>query len=339
MSTTDTMTPLVSAPWFDADGNPLPVRALPGLRPEVVRGLQCSYPGIIRPTLRALLETCCGLAATELGSIDFTGCWFPEEPCQVFRPCLTLAIDDAGRRWIAEIGDKDLPGPIWCVFHDPKVAVYVSDDLAAFIGTLRGCSCRGETVKWLQSLSTQARTVWTRRHALARRPYEIHESDGQIRGWLAGLPFDAYVYDLRAPMIARGWPYGLVGPTGRLFRCGRLPVFAVAGSPSERRRQRFSATIPPTYSGAKARAEVVDASALRNRRKPPSIPAHIIQGPAIGQASSSRARPPIHGWRRVALNLPQPLAKKNFGRGSWHTSSREFSQFSPLFFFGRTLVS
>ena len=67
MSTTDTMTPLVSAPWFDADGNPLPVRALPGLRPEVVRGLECSYPGIIHPTLRALLETCCGLAS-EVGA-------------------------------------------------------------------------------------------------------------------------------------------------------------------------------------------------------------------------------------------------------------------------------
>jgi hypothetical protein len=45
MSTTDTMTPLVSAPWFDADGNSLPVRALPGLRPEVIQGLECSYPG------------------------------------------------------------------------------------------------------------------------------------------------------------------------------------------------------------------------------------------------------------------------------------------------------
>jgi hypothetical protein len=245
MSTTDTMTPLVSAPWFDADGNPLPVRALPGLRPEVVRGLECSYPGIINATLRALLETCCGLAATELGSVDFTGRWFPEEPCPVFRPCLTLAIDDAGRRWIAEIGGKDSQGPIWCVFPDPKVAVYVSDDLAAFIGTLRGCSCRGETLKWLQNLSAQARVVWTRRHALARRPYEVHESDEQLRGWLAGLPFDAYVYDLRAPTIARGRPYGLVGPSGRLYRCGRLPVFAVAGSRSEGWRQEFSAAIPP----------------------------------------------------------------------------------------------
>jgi len=125
------------------------------------------------------------------------------------------------------------------------VAVYVSDDLAAFIGTRRGCACRGETLKWLQNLSAQARVVWTRRHALARRPYELDESEEQIRGWLAGLPFDAYVYDLRAPTIARGWPYGLVGPSGRLYRCGRLPVFAVAGSPSEGWRQVFSAGIPP----------------------------------------------------------------------------------------------
>lgn len=284
MSTADTMTPLVAGPWLDAHGKPLPVRALPGLRPEVIQGLACSFPGIISPALKALLETCCGLAETKIGSIDFTGCWFPEEPCGVFQPCLTLAIDDAGRRWIGEIGEKDLPGPIWCVFPDPKVALYVSDDLAAFIATLRSCACRGETLQWLQDLSAQARTVWSRRHALARRPYELHESDMQIRGWLGGLPFDAYVYDLRTPTIARGWPYGLAGPSARLYRCGRLPVFAVVGSPSEGWRQKFSATIPPTYPGAKARAEVVDIAALRTRRRPRSMPAKPLQWPATAVA-------------------------------------------------------
>ncbi|MDP9013327.1 MAG: hypothetical protein M3O41_11840 [Pseudomonadota bacterium] len=254
MSTADTMTPLVSAPWVDAHGRPLPVRALPGLRPEAIHSLGCSSPAIISPALGSLLETCCGLADTEIGNIDFTGCWFPEESCPVFQPCLTLAIDDSGRRWIGELGEKDLPGPIWCVFPDPKVAIYVSDDLAEFLGTLRRCATRCETLKWLQDLSAQARTVWGRRHALARRPYEVREADERIRGWLAGLPFDAYVYDLRTPKIARGWPYGLAGPSGKLYRCGRLPVFAVAGSPSEGWRQEFSATIPPTYPGAKARA-------------------------------------------------------------------------------------
>jgi hypothetical protein len=86
--------------------------------------------------MKALLSACCGLAGTEIGSIDFTGCWFPEEPYAVFRPALTLAIDDAERRWIAEIGDKDLPGPVWCLFPDPEVAVYVSDDVAAFMSTI-----------------------------------------------------------------------------------------------------------------------------------------------------------------------------------------------------------
>ena len=135
MSAPDTMMPLVSAPWLDADGNPLSVKPLPGLRSEVIQSLECSYPGILTPAMKALLGTCCGLAGTELGSIDFTGCWFLEEPYAVFRPALTLAIDDAERRWIAEIGNKDLPGPVWCVFPDPEVAVYVSDDLAAFMAT------------------------------------------------------------------------------------------------------------------------------------------------------------------------------------------------------------
>jgi len=280
MSTADTMTPLVSAPWVDADGNPLPERSLPGLRSEVIHGLECSYPGIVSPAHKALLEICCGLAETELGRVDFTGCLFPEEPCAVFRPCLTLAIDDAGRRWIAEIGDQALPGPIWCVFPDPKVAVYVSDDLPAFLATLRGCACRGETLKWLQNLSSQARAVWTQRHALAQRPYQLHDTDEKVSGWLAGLPFDAYVYDLRTPKIARGWPYGLAGPSARLYRCARLPVFAVVRSASEGWRQKFSETIPPTYPKATARAEMVELAARRKRRTPRSIPAN--QGLASG---------------------------------------------------------
>jgi hypothetical protein len=220
--------------------------------------------------MQALLSTCCGLAGTALGSIDFTGCWFPEEPYAVFRPALTLAIDDAERRWIAEIGDKDLPGPVWCVFPDPEVAVYVSDDLAAFMATIREYTGRGEMHAWLHGLTAQARTVWSRRHALAMRPHEAAHSDRAIRGWLLGLPVDAYVYDLRAQRIARGWPYGVAGPSGRFYRCGRLPVFAVAGLPAEgwrapRPRSRDAATRAPAsadvsfaietpHSGRKPRA-------------------------------------------------------------------------------------
>ncbi|MEA3151581.1 MAG: hypothetical protein QOD56_2520 [Gammaproteobacteria bacterium] len=233
MSALDTMTPLISGPWLDADGNPIRVRPLPGLHPNAIRELADSYPGVMSRALKQLLGACCGLAGTKLGPIDFTGCWFPEEPCTVLRPCLTLAIDAEVRRWITEVGETGLPGPVWCVFSEPEVAVYVSDDLAAFIATLRDRTCRGGMTPWLQRMTDEARAVWSRRRALALRPYQACDSDKAIRGWLAGLPLDAYVYDLRRPTAARGWPYGLAGPTGRLYRCGRLPVFAVAGAPSE----------------------------------------------------------------------------------------------------------
>lgn len=38
----------------------------------------------------------------------------------------------------------------------------------------------------------------------------------EIRGWLARLPPDAWIYDLRAPAIPRGLPYGLAGEPGHL---------------------------------------------------------------------------------------------------------------------------
>jgi hypothetical protein len=244
---TDTMMPLLSAPWQDTDGNPLAVTPLPGLRADVISGLDGSYPGLLTPSMRSLLGTCCGLAATELGCVDFTGCWFPEEPCPVFRPCLTLAIDDQGRRWLADVGGREFPGPVWCVFSDPGVAVYVSDDLPAFVSTLRDRASRRQTRPWLHNLTAQARTVWYYRRSLAVRPTRAVHRDPAIRGWLATLPPDAYVYDLREQTPARGWPYGLAGAAGRLFRCGRLPIFAVAGSPMEGWRAMYPVAVPTPF--------------------------------------------------------------------------------------------
>jgi hypothetical protein len=285
MSASDTTMPLISAPWLNAEGNPLSVIPLPGLRKDVIQSLECSYPGILSPPMKELLSRSCGLGGTELGSIDFTGCWFLEEPYAIFRPALTLAIDDAERRWIAEVGNGDLPGPIWCVFPHPEVAVYVSDDLATFLETLRERTCQGEISHWLDALTAQARAVWSQRHAWAIRPHEAHRSDPAIRGWLMTLPPGAYVYDLRVRSAVRGWPYGVAGPSGRHYRCGRVPVFAVAGLPTE---------------GSRA-----------SRRKPRGVHA---KAPAMEEVSfaietaRSRGRPPIKRetpaswtWRRRAL--------------------------------------
>ena len=64
MSLSDTTMPLISAPWLNADGNPLSVIPLPGLREEVIQSLECSYPGILSPPMKDLLSRSCGLAGT-----------------------------------------------------------------------------------------------------------------------------------------------------------------------------------------------------------------------------------------------------------------------------------
>lgn len=305
MSACDTTMPLISAPWLSADGNPLSVIPLPGLREDVIQSLECSYPGILSPRMKELLSYTCGLAGTELGSIDFTGCWFLEEPYPVFRPALTLAIDDAERRWIAEVGNGDLPGPIWCVFPRPEVAVWVSDDLATFLATLRERTCQGTVSYWMEDLSAQARAVWSQRHAWAIRPHEAHRSDPAIRGWLMTLPASAYVYDLRARSVARGWPYGVAGPSARHYRCGRLPVFAVAGLPAEgwrasRRQARVAHAKVPALEEASFAVET--AGSRRKVKRETHTP--TTWGVARSRLTSDRAftacRPAQRGLRQCA---------------------------------------
>jgi hypothetical protein len=268
MSTRDTMTPLLSTPWVDTSGNTLAVRALPGLRPELIKTLNATYPGIINRTMQELLATCSGLSDTELGHIDFTGCCFPEEPCSVFQPCLTMATDDVGRRWIAEVGNQDLPGPVWCVFPDPQVAVHVSDDLHTFLDLLREHAVRGQTLAWLQDLSATANAVWAHRRSLALRPYRSRHLAQEFRAWLSSLPADAYVYDLRRPCSARGWPYGVAGPSARQYRCGRLPIFAVAGSPTEGWRAGLPETTAPVLPLA-AQSLQIELPNMPTGRRPP----------------------------------------------------------------------
>lgn len=64
MSSFDTLTPFISAPWVDPHGRPLPVRPLPGLRPEIWRELHYCASGAMAPDYREFLRCCSGLANT-----------------------------------------------------------------------------------------------------------------------------------------------------------------------------------------------------------------------------------------------------------------------------------
>jgi hypothetical protein len=265
MSTTDTLALLVSSPWLDRRGNPLSIRPLPGLRCEALRELKFSSAGLMSPAYREFLGVCSGLAGTTLGHIDFTGCWYPVEECAVFYPCLTVAVDQAGRRWITEITEQGLPGRVWCLFKDPAVAVYVSEELATFIATLRKRTCEGQLFSWLQALEVQAGAIWMHRRDFAIRPFQAAQADPQLSAWLKALPSDAYVYDLREPTAARGWPYGLAGPAARLFRYGCLPVFAVAGPYSDGSQMQIPETVRLPSVGPQVSGTMIFFAARRTR--------------------------------------------------------------------------
>jgi hypothetical protein len=230
MSIADTMMPLLTAPWLWRFGGPLPTCALPGLRPEALAHLEAHWTGILTPEMRQLLHASCGLSQTPLGDVDFTGRWFPEEPLSVFRPSLTLAIDDQGRRWIAEVGKRrGLPGPVWCVYPQPEVAMLVDRSLADFILRLYSTERRKSISMWTTGLSVRARKLWASRHAAAIALPVAFSRMRELRGWLAALPLDAWIYDLRTLGPRHGLPYGISRERGDAYRCGRLPVFAFVG--------------------------------------------------------------------------------------------------------------
>jgi hypothetical protein len=233
---TNTMLPVSGNAGPTAKGKFPAFRPSAGLKPAAIDGLRASFPGTLTREFETFLSTTCGLDGTPLQYVDFTGQWHDEEPLAVFRPCLTLAIDDQGRRWIAETHKTaGLPGPVWCVHQQPQVAVYVADDVGAFFDLLRTHSTAGTITGWLKEVAVAADNAWHHRGALAFHARQEAQQDKQIRQWLLQLPRDARVFDLRSPRFGAAWPYGIAGAAGRFHRCGRDMLFAVSGFPAPSR--------------------------------------------------------------------------------------------------------
>jgi hypothetical protein len=232
----NTMLPVLTYPWMDAEGRVLSIQPAPGLKASAIDSLRSTFPGTLTPEFEGLLHLSCGLDNTPLQYIDFTSQWHEHEPLAVFRPCLTLAVDTEGRRWLAETGHTHgLPGPVWCVMQDPEVVVYVSADLGEFLGQLRRTLSDSSIRAWLKAVDSAAERTWRQRGALAFYSRQECGHDWQVRQWLLQLPRDARVYDLRSPKFGVAWPYGVAGTSGRFHRCGREPLFAVSGFPAPSR--------------------------------------------------------------------------------------------------------
>jgi hypothetical protein len=108
--------------------------------------------------------------------------------------------------------------------------MFVDRSLGDFLLRLHREMRRDTLSQWLTILSIHARTLWATRHARAIGVPVAFSRLRELRGWLASLPVNAWIYDLRAPRIRRGLPYGLIRERGAACRCGSLPVFAFVGS-------------------------------------------------------------------------------------------------------------
>lgn len=227
MSCVNALTRLLREPRGDTAADPPSLVTLPGVQAGTIRYLESRWSGFPTPEMRQLLEVTCGVAATPLGDIDFTGCCYPEESLAIFRPSLTLAVDKRGRRWIAELARaRGLPGPVWCIDTEQEVALYIDPRVEQFLARLYDYVHRGQSTHWLASLTTDAEEIWIRRHTCAALP-EAFTHMKELRGWLARFAANTRVYDLRTPTVPRGLPYGLAQGPDHWVRCGRLPVFAL----------------------------------------------------------------------------------------------------------------
>jgi hypothetical protein len=238
------MLPVLGHHWISAAGETLAIQSGAGLKPSAIDSLRTTFPGTLTPEFEQVLASSCGLDGTALQYIDFTGQWHEDEPLAVFRPCLSLAIDGEGRRWIAETGNaRGLPGPVWCVMQDPAVVVYVSADLGEFLQLLHRATCDQSIQSWLKIVDAAAQRAWKQRGALAFYSRQACGHDREVRQWLLQLPRDARVYDLRSPKFGVSWPYGAARATGRLHRCGRELLFAVSGFPAPSRWAEYSGNL------------------------------------------------------------------------------------------------
>jgi hypothetical protein len=264
-----TMLPVLTHPWIATSGQGLPVRPGPGLSPSAIDSLRTTFPGRLTAEHEQLLDRCCGIDGTPLRFVDFTGQWHDEETFAVFRPCITLAVDPAGRRWIAETGNntEGLPGPVWCVVKEPEVAVYVCEGVGEFLDLLYRHTVANSFEAWSQAVDAAASRTWRQRGALAFQSRQACGHDQNVRAWLLQLPRDSRVYDLRSPSFGVGWPYGVAGGMGRFHRCGRELLFAVSGFPAPSRWTEHLGTLAQQHVAprpgilASDRGQVVRVSA------------------------------------------------------------------------------
>jgi hypothetical protein len=217
---------LLTTPLVDEDGDTVRPALLPGLSEaeiaEAERALGRPYP----VEVRAILRRTRGVDGL-LGSIDFSGSGEGQALDELFPAAATIAEDGYGNAWVVDLlCENGGWGPIWFLSHDPPVALYQCDGLAAFLDELVRMHTPPHT-SLIDDVHEDRLLAVGRTHPGAT-PSELAAAgaDPDLAAFGAKLGPGWIVVDCRGAQPGMGIAWGRFGPRTELRRHGDLQLFA-----------------------------------------------------------------------------------------------------------------
>lgn len=214
-----------AAPLCEEDGEPVPLRLLPGLTGPELQAFAATLPCPLPPHVEELLRHCRGLDGA-LDVVDFTG-GLEFEHEDVFPHGLPVAGDGFGNFWVVDLHSHatDL-GPIYFACHDAPVILCQAATLAEFLAELFRMYRPPHKSLVDDVHEDRLAKVWRSNPGVLTYEECLASADPVLAGFAAQLDASFQIIDLRTARPGDGFSWGRYGPRTVIKRCGALPVFA-----------------------------------------------------------------------------------------------------------------
>lgn len=176
--------------------------------------------------LRELLGFSAGMEGC-LAGIDFTGECMMFEMEDLFPRGLPVAADGCGNFWVLDLTPQTTrTAPVFYASHDAPVILYQCSDLASFMGEV----FRGYTAPH-RSLVDDVHedrlfNVWRKNPGVLSRAQALTAADPVLAEFVASLPENFEIVDLRKVEPGMGFSWGRYGADTELKRHGHERIFA-----------------------------------------------------------------------------------------------------------------
>jgi len=231
MTCTEHIKAAQQAKLVDAEGEPVVLKLLPGLRSDEIDSLQKSVGQPLPEELRILLSFCSGIDGC-LETIDFTGAHMSFEQKEIFPNGLPIAHDGFGNFWVLDITPQTRKAaPVFFACHDAPVILYQSPDIASFLEEVFRMNTPPHKSLVDDVHEDRLFEVWGKNPGVTDHPTASVSSDPVVRSFALGLPEHFQIVDLRTVSPGMGFSWGRYGPRTEVRRHGYQRIFAYAKPP------------------------------------------------------------------------------------------------------------